>query len=189
MKPDGAVDQESKELGVMRGVSILELVLRVVAILGTLASAVAMGTTDETLPFSTQTVLFQAQYDDIPTFRFFVITNALVCRYLAISLPMAVYHVIRTGAAKSRALLIFLDATMLSILTAAASAAAAIVYLAHKGNASANWLAICQQYQNFCERITGSLIGSFVAVLSFVLLIPLSGLILTRQRFLPRVLV
>lgn len=71
---------------------------------------------------------------------------------------------------------------MLAALTAGASAAAAIVYLAHKGNASANWLAICQQYQNFCNRITGSLIGSFGAVFILVLLIPLSGLALSRQR-------
>ncbi|KAK6139357.1 hypothetical protein DH2020_026903 [Rehmannia glutinosa] len=182
MKPEEGPIEESKKLRVSRGISILDLVLRIIAIFGTLGSAVAMGTTDETLPFSTQALIFQAQYDDIPTFRFFVIANAIVCGYLAISLPMAIYHVIRTRAAKSRALLIFLDTIMLAVLTAGASAAAAVVYLAHKGNASANWLAICQQYQNFCQRITGSLIGSFGAVLILILLIPLSGLILSRQR-------
>lgn len=185
MKPEGEdhdLDHEPKQLGVSRGISILDLVLRVLAIVGTLGSAVAMGTTDETLPFSTQAFIFQAQYNDIPTFRFFVIANATVCGYLAFSLPLAIYHIIRTGAAKSRALLIFLDATMLAVLTAGASAAAAIVYLAHKGNASANWFAICQQYQNFCNRITGSLIGSFGAVFILILLIPLSGLVLSRQR-------
>ncbi|KAK6139337.1 hypothetical protein DH2020_026918 [Rehmannia glutinosa] len=108
MKPEGPIE-ESKKLGVSRGISILDLILRIIAIVGTLGSAVAMGTTDETLPFSTQAMIFQAQYDDIPTFRFFVIANAIVCGYLAISLPMAIYHVIRTRAAKSRALLIFLD--------------------------------------------------------------------------------
>ncbi|KAK6139388.1 hypothetical protein DH2020_026896 [Rehmannia glutinosa] len=156
MKPEEGPIEESKKLRVSRGISILDLVLRIIAIFGTLGSAVAMGTTDETLPFSTQALIFQAQYDDIPTFR--------------------------TRATKSRALLIFLDTIMLDVLTAGASAAAAVVYLAHKGNASANWLAICQQYQNFCERITGSLIGSFGAVLILILLIPLSGLILSRRR-------
>lgn len=48
---------------------------------------------------------------------------------------------------------------MLALLTAGASAAAAIVYLAHKGNVRANWFAICQQFDSFCERISGSLIG------------------------------
>lgn len=41
--------------------------------------------------------------------RFFVIANATVCGYLAFSLPMAIYHVIKKEAAKSRALLILLD--------------------------------------------------------------------------------
>ncbi|KAH6798087.1 hypothetical protein C2S52_022641 [Perilla frutescens var. hirtella] len=182
MKPESPDhDQELRELGVSRGFSILDLVLRMVAVVGTLGSAVVMGTTDETLPFSTQAVIFHAQYNDIPTFRFFVIANATVCAYLAVSLPMSIYHVIRTRSAKSRALLIFLDVTMLAVLTAGASAAAAIVYLAHKGNASANWVAICRQYQNFCSRITGSLIGSFAAVFILILLIPLSGLVLCRR--------
>lgn len=68
MKPEGPV-QESKQLRMSRGISISDLVLRILAILGTLGSAVAMGTTDETLPFSTQAAIFHAQYDDIPTFR------------------------------------------------------------------------------------------------------------------------
>lgn len=70
---------------------------------------------------------------------------------------------------------------MLAFLTAGASAAAAIVYLAHNGNSSANWFAICQQYQDFCQRSSGSLIGSFVAVVSIVLLIILSGVALSRH--------
>ncbi|KAL7132817.1 hypothetical protein ABFS83_12G100100 [Erythranthe nasuta] len=174
--------QEYKELSVSRGISILDLILRILAIFGTLGSAVAMGTTDETLPFSTQSVIFQAQYDDIPTFRFFVIANGIVCGYVAIiSLPLAIYHIIRATSAKSRALLTFLDTIMVTVLTAGASAAAAIVYIAHKGNSSANWAAICQQYQTFCVRITGSLIGSFAAVFILILLISLTGLILSRQ--------
>ncbi|KAG6426262.1 hypothetical protein SASPL_110483 [Salvia splendens] len=174
-------DREPKVVRPYRGFSIVDLFLRILAIVGTLGSAVAMGTTDETLPFSTRAFIFQAQYDDIPAFRFFVISNGTVCGYLSLSLPMAIYHVIRKGAARSRALLIFLDAIMLAVLTAGASTAAAIVYLAHKGNASANWLAICQQYQGFCNRVTGSLIGSFGAVLILILLIFLSGLVLSKR--------
>ncbi|TKY65164.1 Casparian strip membrane protein 3 [Spatholobus suberectus] len=47
---------------------------------------------------------------------------------------------------------------MLTSLTAGSSAAAAIVYLANKGNAKANWFAMCQQHNTFCERISESLI-------------------------------
>ncbi|XP_022877780.1 casparian strip membrane protein 1-like isoform X2 [Olea europaea var. sylvestris] len=156
MKAGGAVEggEVTKVPGGNRAIAIIDLILRIMAIFGTLASAVAMATTDETLPFITQFIQFKAQYDDIPTFR--------------------------SRAAKTRAVLIFLDSIMLAAVTAVASAAAAIVYLAHNGNASANWSAICQQFQNFCERISGSLIGSFGAALIFILLIILSAIALCR---------
>lgn len=70
---------------------------------------------------------------------------------------------------------------MLGLLTAAASAAAAIVYIAHYGNPNTNWFAICQQYNNFCERISGSLIGSFLAVFLFIILILLSAVAISRN--------
>lgn len=70
---------------------------------------------------------------------------------------------------------------MLGLVTAAASAATSIVYIAHKGNAGANWFAICQQYNNFCERISGSLIGSYIAVALFIILIILSVVAVSRN--------
>lgn len=54
--------------GVNRGMSILDLFLRIIAIIATLGSAIAMGTTNETLPFFTQFVRFRAKYSDLPTF-------------------------------------------------------------------------------------------------------------------------
>lgn len=69
---------------------------------------------------------------------------------------------------------------MLGLVTAGASAAAAIVYLAHNGNSKANWFAICQQFNSFCERISGSLIGSFVGIVVFILLIFISAVALCR---------
>ncbi|KAG2605312.1 hypothetical protein PVAP13_4NG101700 [Panicum virgatum] len=158
MKESGEHGETSKaplNRGVSKGLSVLDLILRFIAIIGTLASAIAMGTTNETLPFFTQFIRFKAQYSDLPTL---------------------------TSRAKfSRLLLIFLDAVMLALVTAGASAAAAIVYLAHKGNVRANWLAICQQFDSFCERISGSLIGSFGAMVVLILLILLSAIALARR--------
>ncbi|XP_020089774.1 casparian strip membrane protein 3-like [Ananas comosus] len=167
--------------GISRGVSILDSVLRLVAIVGTIGSAIAMGTTNETLPFFTQFIRFKAEYNDLPTFTFFVIANSVVCAYLVLSIPLSIVHIIKSSARYTRLVLIFFDAVMLALLTAGASAAAAIVYLAHKGNVRANWLAICQQFNSFCERISGSLIGSFVAVIVLILLIFLSSSALARH--------
>ncbi|KAF5735551.1 hypothetical protein HS088_TW15G01058 [Tripterygium wilfordii] len=167
--------------GVNRGISILDFILRILAFVGTLASAIAMGTTNETLPFFTQFTRFRAEYDDLPTFTFFVVANAGVSAYLVLSLPLSIFHIVRSSAQKSRNILIFFDTAMLALLTAGASAAAAIVYLAHKGNTKANWFAICQQFNSFCERTSGSLIGSFVGAFALILLIFLSAVALSRR--------
>lgn len=71
---------------------------------------------------------------------------------------------------------------MLGLLMAGASAATSIVYLAHNGNNSANWLAMCQQYNDFCQRASGSLIGSYCGIVVFILLILLAAIALSRQR-------
>ncbi|GAU14139.1 hypothetical protein TSUD_169640 [Trifolium subterraneum] len=57
-----------------RGVGVIDFILRLIAIVATLASAIAMGTTDETLPFFTQFIRFRAKYDDLPTLSHFKIT-------------------------------------------------------------------------------------------------------------------
>nr|KYP45405.1 UPF0497 membrane protein 2 [Cajanus cajan] len=159
----------------------MDFVLRIIAAVATLGSALAMGTTNETLPFATQFIRFRAEFDDLPSFVFFVLANSVVCGYLVLSLVLSVFHIVRSTAVKSRIILIALDTVMLGLVTAAASAATSIVYIAHKGNAGANWFAICQQYNNFCERISGSLIGSYIAVALFIILIILSVVAVSRN--------
>ncbi|KAJ4972841.1 hypothetical protein NE237_006015 [Protea cynaroides] len=166
---------------VNKGVSILDFILRIVAVIGTLASAIAMGTTNETLPFFTQFIQFRAQYSDLPSFTFFVIANSIVSVYLILSLFLSIYHIVRSESRVSRIALVFFDSASMALLTAGASAAAAIVYLAHKGNVRANWFAICQQFNTFCERISGALIGSFIAIVVFILLISMSAVAISRR--------
>ncbi|PIN04437.1 hypothetical protein CDL12_18592 [Handroanthus impetiginosus] len=164
-----------------RGVAIIDFVLRIVALIATLASAISMGTTNESLPFFTQFIKFRAKYNDLPTFTFFVAANSIVSAYLVLSLALSIFHIMRSGAQKSRVVMIFFDTGMLALLTAGASAAAAIVYLAHKGNIKANWFAICQQFNSFCERISRSLIGSFGGMMILILLILMSAATLSRR--------
>ncbi|KAL6186832.1 hypothetical protein ACLB2K_042951 [Fragaria x ananassa] len=166
---------------VSRVLSVLDFILRVVAALGTLASAIAMGTSRQTLPFVSQFARFKANYKDLPTFTFFVIVNSIVCVYLVLSLPVSIVHIIWTGAVKSRITLVIFDTAMMGLLTAGASSATAIVFLAHYGSSSANWFPFCRQFNNFCERISGSLIGSFVAVVVIIVLIILSCVAISRR--------
>ncbi|KAM5567238.1 casparian strip membrane protein 1-like [Rosa sericea] len=166
---------------VSRVLSVIDFILRVVAAVGTLASAITMGTSRQTLPFVARFVRFKANYKDLPTFTFFVIVNSIVCVYLVLSLPVSIVHIIWTGAVKSRITLVILDTAMLGLLTAGASSATAIVAMAHYGSTLANWFPFCRQFNNFCQRISGSLIGSFIAVVVIILLIILSSVAISRR--------
>lgn len=56
--------------GVNKGVAVLDFILRLSAFVATLGAAIAMATTNETLPFFTQFLRFRAEYDDLPSFTY-----------------------------------------------------------------------------------------------------------------------
>lgn len=68
----------------------------------------------------------------------------------------------------------------LTLATGAGGAAAAIVYLAHYGNLNLNWLAICRQFGDFCQKVSGAVVGCFLAVGLLAIMVVLSGLALRR---------
>ncbi|XP_022133169.1 casparian strip membrane protein 1 [Momordica charantia] len=164
-----------------RGLAIFDFVLRIGALAAALAAAAAMGTSDETLPFFTQFFQFEASYDDLPTFQFFVIAMGIVAGYVVLSIPFSIVCIVRPHAVGPRLLLLILDSVALTLTTVAAGAAAAVVSLAHSGNSSTNWLAICNQFGDFCQQASGAVIGSFAAVLLFLLLILFSALSLKHH--------
>ncbi|XP_061353453.1 casparian strip membrane protein 2-like [Gastrolobium bilobum] len=167
--------------GWKKGVAIIDFVLRLGAIAAALGAAVTMGTSDQTLPFFTQFFQFEASYDNFSTFQFFVITMGLVGGYLVLSLPFSIVSIIRPHAAGPRLFLIILDTVFLTLASASAASAASIVYLAHNGNQNTNWLAICNQFGDFCAQTSGAVVSSFVAVVVFVLLIVMSALVLGKH--------
>ncbi|KAG2333884.1 hypothetical protein Bca52824_005064 [Brassica carinata] len=151
-----------------KGIQKRGLMSRRIAILD---SAILMATTNETLPFFTQFIRFHADYNDLPALTFFVVANAVVSGYLILTLPLAFVHIVKKRQRTA----------MVGLLASGAASAAAIVYLAHKGNNNTNWFPVCQQFNSFCERISGSLIGSFIAVALLILLICLSAIALSRR--------
>ncbi|XP_027083377.1 casparian strip membrane protein 3-like [Coffea eugenioides] len=167
--------------GWKRGVAIFDFILRLCALIATLTATITMGTTDQTLPFFTQFFQFQASYDDLPAFSYFVVANAIASGYLVLSLPFSIVCIVRPHAAGARLALLIFDTMLLAFTTAAAASAAAIVYLAHNGNQNANWLAICQQYTDFCQRVSGAVVASFIAAVTFVFLVVLSAVALRRR--------
>ncbi|EYU26727.1 hypothetical protein ABFS82_04G210700 [Erythranthe guttata] len=167
--------------GWKRGVAIFDFILRISGLVAALAATTTMGTTDETLPFFTQFFQFQASYDDLPAFTFFVVANAIASGYLVLSLPFSIVGIVRPHAAGIKLLLLIFDIAMVAFTAAAAAAAAAIVYLAHNGNSKTNWFAICQQFNDFCQRISGAVVASFIAAVIFIFLVVLSAVSLHRR--------
>ncbi|CAN1134026.1 Casparian strip membrane protein 1 [Linum perenne] len=172
---------KGRTTGYKKGIAIFDLVLRIGALVAALVAAGTMGSSEQTLPFFTQFFQFRASYDDLPTFQFFVIAMAIVGGYLVLSLPFSIVLIIRPHAAAPRLLLVLLDTVALTLNTSAAGAAAAVVYLAHNGNSSANWLAICQQFGDFCQKVSGAVVASFIAAVALMFLVVLSGLALRRH--------
>ncbi|EEF31864.1 nitrate, fromate, iron dehydrogenase, putative [Ricinus communis] len=166
--------------GYKKGLAIFDFILRLGAIAAALGAASTMGTSDETLPFFTQFFQFNAGYDDFPTFQFFVIAMAMVAGYLVLSLPFSIVSICRPHAAGPRILLFILDTVALTLNAAAGAAAADIVYLAHNGNQTTNWLAICLQFGDFCREVSGSVVASFASVVILMVLVVMSGLALRR---------
>ncbi|CAL0299414.1 unnamed protein product [Lupinus luteus] len=167
--------------GMKKGIAIMDFILRLGAIAASLGAAASMGTSDQTLPFFTQFFQFEASYDSFSAFQFFVITMAMVGGYLVLSLPFSIVSIVRPHATGPRLLLIILDTVFLTLATASAASAASIVYLAHNGDQSTNWLAICNQFGDFCAQTSGAVVSSLVAVVIFVLLIAMSALALRGQ--------
>jgi len=71
---------------------------------------------------------------------------------------------------------------MVGMLTAAAAAAAAIVDLAHSGNIRANWVPICMQFHGFCQRTSGAVVATFLAVPVLAVLILMAACAIRRHR-------
>ncbi|CAN4109486.1 unnamed protein product [Withania somnifera] len=176
-----AASHEHAKGGAKRGIAIFDLILRIAAFASALGAAVAMATTEETLPFFTQFFQFEASYDDLPTFTFFVVGMAIVVAYLVLSVPFSIVCIVRPYAVVPRLLLIIFDTVVIALTAGAAGSAAAIVYLAHNGNQDANWLAICQQFGDFCQRASGAVVAAFITEVILILLVVLSASALRRH--------
>ncbi|XP_039059067.1 casparian strip membrane protein 1-like [Hibiscus syriacus] len=150
---------KGKKSGLKKVTGIFDFIPRLAAII----AAATMGTSNETAPFLCRFFHVQASYDDLPTFRFLVIAIAILSCYLVLSLRFSVVTIFETlFDALPRIILFILDIAVSSLGTTSAAMAAAIVYLTHSGNPDTNWLSICQQFGDFCRKVSGAVVASFV---------------------------
>nr|P0DI41.1 RecName: Full=Casparian strip membrane protein 3; Short=VuCASP3 [Vigna unguiculata] len=166
--------------GWRKGAAILDFILRLGAISSAIGAAAVMGNNEQILPFFTQFFQFHVQWDDFPMFQFFVFANGAAVVFLILSLPFSIVCIVRPFAVGPRLLLVIVDIFAMALVIAAASAAAAVVYLAHNGSQDANWIAICQQYTDFCQVTSQAVVASFVAAVFLICLIVLSSVALKK---------
>ncbi|PVH36115.1 hypothetical protein PAHAL_6G001700 [Panicum hallii] len=168
--------------GFRRCLAVIDFLLRVAAFGPTLAAAISTGTADERLSVFTQFFQFHARFDDFPAFTFFVVGNAIAAGYLVLSLPFSAVGIVHPGATGVRLFLLLCDVVVMCLLTAAGAAAAAIVYVAHWGSRRANWVPICMQFHGFCQRTSGAVVATFLAVLVLAVLILMAACAIRRRR-------
>ncbi|KAF0899551.1 hypothetical protein E2562_020757 [Oryza meyeriana var. granulata] len=169
--------------GLRRCMGLIDFVLRVAAFGPTLAAAISIGTSDERLSVFTNFFQFRARFDDFPAFTFFMVANAIAAGYMVLSLPFSAASIMSSKAATGvKLLLLICDTIMAVLLTAAAAAATAMVYVAHEGNLRANWVPICLQFHGFCQRTSGAVIASFLAVLVLMILVVMAACSIPRRR-------
>jgi uncharacterized protein (TIGR01569 family) len=167
--------------GFRRCLAVIDFLLRVAAFGPTLAAAISTGTADERLSVFTQFFQFHARFDDFTAFIFFMVANAVAAGYLVLSLPFSAVGIVRPKATGVRVFLLVCDVLIMSLLTAAGAAAAAIVYVAHWGSVRANWVPICMQFHGFCQRTSGAVVATFLAVLVLLVLILMAACSIRRR--------
>ncbi|KAH0453316.1 hypothetical protein IEQ34_017640 [Dendrobium chrysotoxum] len=167
--------------GWKRGLAVFEFFLRLLAISAFVSAAVSMGTDNEMLPFFTKDYQFYANFADFPSLTFFVVADGIVAGYLVFSIPFSIFCIIKPLFTCPRLFLLTFDVLAVALTMAGASAAAAIVYLAHTGNSKANWIAFCIRFQDFCQQSSGAVIASFVGTVILILMVALSALALRRH--------
>ncbi|XP_057462617.1 CASP-like protein 1C1 [Actinidia eriantha] len=142
--------------------SIPTFALRLMALGATISATIVMVTSHDSA--TVLNLKFDAKYTNSPSFKYFVIINAIASGYGLITLFLP-------SKSSLWRLVLVLDLVILSLLDSTISAALAIGYVGKKGNTHAGWLPICSQVPKFCDRVTGALISSFIATIIYFLLL------------------
>ncbi|XP_059626623.1 CASP-like protein 1C1 [Cornus florida] len=140
----------------------LTFLLRLLALAATISATIVMVTSHDSAKVLNMS--FQAKYNNSPTFKYFMIINAIASGYglIVLFLPS------KTSLWR---FVLVLDLVISSLLISSISAALAIGNVGKNGNSHAGWLPICGQVPKFCDHVTGALIAGFVASVIYFLLL------------------
>nr|GLL28853.1 CASP-like protein 1C1 [Ipomoea trifida]GMD11483.1 CASP-like protein 1C1 [Ipomoea batatas] len=129
---------------------------------GTVTAIVVMITSHDSAQVLGMT--FEAKYNNSPTFKYFVVMNAIASGYSIIVL----FFPSKNSLAR---ILLVTDTIMTLLLDSSISACLALGQLGKKGNSHAGWLPICGQVPKFCDHVGGALIAGFAATVLYFILV------------------
>ncbi|KAF8104389.1 hypothetical protein N665_0172s0023 [Sinapis alba] len=158
--------------------------LRVLAFLATLSAAIVMGLNKETKTFVVGNVgntpikaTFTAKFQHTPAFVYFVVANAMVSFHNLLMIALQLFGG-KTEFTGFRLLSIaILDMLNVTLISAAANAAAFMAEVGKNGNKHARWNKICDRFATYCDHGAGALIAAFAGV---VLMLIISAVSISR---------
>ncbi|XP_019178910.1 PREDICTED: CASP-like protein 1B2 [Ipomoea nil] len=154
------------------------LVVRVLALFGTVAATVVMAMNKEEKSIVVATIgttpiqaTLTAKFQHTPAFLFFVIANGLGSLHNLLMLVTEVIGPKYDFKFKGIRLLLLalLDTVNVGLVSGGMSAAAFMGQLGRDGNSHARWSRICDKFDTFCDHGTGAIIASFIAVLLMII--------------------
>ncbi|KAK8483050.1 hypothetical protein V6N13_037699 [Hibiscus sabdariffa] len=182
---DGTTGADSKQVvGTPRTVNYCDLILRVLALLLTVTSAIVLGLDKQTKVVPIQivptlpaiNVAAQAKWHYLSAFVYSMVANIIAGSYAAISTVMVLGSrngKATVGLAQTVAVL---DVLMVGMLFSANGAALAIGLMGYKGNSHVRWNKVCNVFDKFCDQVAVSIVLSLLGSLAFTALIVLTVL-------------
>ncbi|XP_057725241.1 CASP-like protein 1E2 [Arachis stenosperma] len=168
------------EVAARSGDSKSGLVLRVLALILTLAASIVVVTNKQTkvVPLKVFDSLppvnlpVSAKWHYLSAVLYFLVTNATSCGYAAVSLLLTAAN--RDGKSKHLRILIFvLDALMVALLFSGIGAASAVGVLGYHGNSHVQWKKVCNVFGKFCHQMVASIGLSLLGSVAFLFLVML----------------
>ncbi|KAK6124343.1 hypothetical protein DH2020_017437 [Rehmannia glutinosa] len=138
------------------------LLLRLLALGAAVSATVVMFTSHDSAEVFN--MKFEAKYTNSPTFKYFILMNAIASVYTLILIFFP-------SKSSYGHFILVSDLIMALLLDSSISACVAIGDVGKNGNSHAGWLPICGQVPKFCDHVRGALIAGFVAAVAYFIIL------------------
>ncbi|KAL8468023.1 hypothetical protein ACS0TY_031320 [Phlomoides rotata] len=138
------------------------VLLRLLALAATVAATVVMATSHDSA--EVLNIKFEAKYTNSPTFKYFVLMNAIAGGYTLV----LIFFPCKSSCGH---FILVLDLIIALVLDSSISSCLAIGLVGKNGNSHAGWLPICGEVPKFCDHVTLALIAGVVAAIAYFLIL------------------